>query len=504
MNKYLFSILVLTAISLEAFDSKLEFRHRESEGVGYNQGYSTIEFIGNSNWDKLEFLTNVRGHVFNNGKMAGNVGLGLRKPLKSERYLLGLNAFYDVRSTHYLTAQQIGAGAEFLSKRADVRFNGYLPISKKSDYEQKTFTGFVDHTVYVKQKVHATLPCAEIELGFPIKSIFYLAGGPYYLFNKNVRGFHTGGTWGGRVRALIDITDYLSLSALCTRDDIFKTRFQGYISINIPLSKDKPKKPTKRNLRNVAITRNEIIPIETKHRTVTLSSIEESEDSLTSIIFVNNAFTGIGKGTFEEPFNSLKEAEKASQPGDVIYVFPGDGTTKNMDEGIILKQDQTFTSSAEPLQLDELVVPAQTPHQKPVITNIHPGEPIVSNGSYSDNAFTFIDPSDYIFPDWDTPCYDTSDSVSLLGGNDSGEVNPTFVDQAPTIHLDSDLGNGDGSVDSFEMVNHPDSDQDIESDNDSTADFEVVNQTDADIPDTTHAPSDTGGAGGDSSWWWSF
>ncbi len=482
MNRYLISILILTGISLEAFDSKLEFRHRESEGVGYNQGYSTIEFIGNTNWDKLEFLTNLRGHIFNNGKMAGNIGLGLRKPLKSERYLIGLNAYYDVRATHYLIAQQMGVGGEFLSKRADLRINGYIPVSKQSDYEQKTFTGFVDHTMYVKQKVHATLPCAELELGIPIKSIFYLAGGPYYLFNKDVRGFHTGNTWGGRLRATLDITDYLTLSAICTHDGIFNTRFQGYISINVPLSKDKPKKPIKRNLRNVPITRNEIIPIQTKHRTAPLSSIEDSADSLTSIIFVNNAFTGIGKGTFEEPYTSLKEAEQASKPGDVIYVFPGDGTTKNMDEGIVLKEGQTFTSSGEPLTLDEVVVPAQTPNQKPVITNIHADEPIVANGSYSDNAFTLIDPSDYIFPDWDSPSYDTSVSASLLGGDQSGDIVPTFND-SPTIAAEPNLNDGDSNAgSSFDVIN----DSDVESNHSdvseqesaTSGDFEIVNGAD--------------------------
>ena len=451
MKRYLITTLVLTGLSLHAFDAKLEFRHREAQGVGYNQGYSTIEFIGNRNWNKLELLINLRGHVFNNGKLAANGGFGLRKPLKSERYLIGLNAFYDVRQTSDFTPQQIGVGGEFLSKHADLRINGYLPISKQTDFEQRSFSEFSGNSLYVSQKAQAALPCAEIELGIPIKSMFYLAGGPYYLFEKNVRGMETGKSWGGRLRASINFAPFLSLSAIVTHDGIFNTRYQGTISFDIPLHQVKAKKPIKRCLRNIPLTRNEIIPIEKKHRKVPLASITTTND-LTSIIFVNNAFIGIGKGTFEEPYTSLKEAEQGSNPGDIIYVFPGDGTTHNMDEGIILKDGQYLRSSAEALVIDEVIVPPQTPHQKPAITNIHTDQPIITNShdSYSESAFTVIDPSDYVFPDWDNTSYEVSDSTPLLGGDSSGDVvpvfssedleidNPSYVVDEPNSSFDSD------------------------------------------------------------------
>ncbi|MFS8563224.1 MAG: inverse autotransporter beta domain-containing protein [Rhabdochlamydiaceae bacterium] len=163
MKKYLLATLALTGFTLHAFEGSLDFRHIESGGVGYNQGYSTIEFIGNQNWDKFELLLNLRGHVFNNGRLAGNAGFGLRKPFKSERYLFGLNAFYDVRNTTNLTAQQIGVGAEFLSAHADMRVNGYIPFSKESDFEQKTFSAFGGHTIYVKQKAEIVLPVQSLK-----------------------------------------------------------------------------------------------------------------------------------------------------------------------------------------------------------------------------------------------------------------------------------------------------------------------------------------------------
>jgi hypothetical protein len=433
MKHYLIAALVLTGFTLHAFDSTIEFRHRESEGVGYNQGYSTIEFIGNQNWEKCELLLDVRGHIFNNGRLAANGGIGLRKPFKNERYLFGLNAFYDVRETSELIAEQAGVGLEFLTKRADLRANGYLPFSKRSDFEQKTFATFSGNGVYVKQRAEATLPCVDLELGVPVKSIVYLAAGTYYLFENNVHGMHTGNAWGGKFRVAVDVTDFLSLSAIVTHDSIFNTRVQGYISFNIALEKFRPKKANRaskkapkkpyRNLRNVPITRNEIIPIQKKHRTAPLSKTT-SDGDLTSIIFVNNIFKGLGKGTFEEPYTSLKEAEASSKPGDIIYVLPGDGTSHNMEEGIVLKENQTLTSSGVPLAVSDIVIPPQTPDQKPVITNIHSGKPVITHAkdSHAEDAFVIIDPYDYIFSDWDSSSYDDITPPDLLGGDASGAV----------------------------------------------------------------------------------
>ena len=439
MKKYLIATLVLTGFTLHAFDTTLEFRHIESGGVGYNQGYSTIEFIGNQNWNKCELLLDIRGHVFNNGRLAGNAGIGVRKPFKSERYLFGLNAFYDVRNTANLTAQQVGAGFEWLSAYADIRLNGYIPFSKQSDFDQRTFSAFSGHEAYVKQRAEIALPCGEIEIGVPIKSIFYLAGGPYYLFKKTTHHMDSGNAWGGKIRAVLDVTDFLALSGIVSYDPIFHTKVQGYISFNISLEKLKSKKTKKdaktpaksytRNLRNIAIARNEIIPIEKKHRTVPLSEISAKGDLL-SIIFVDNAFQGIGLGTFEAPFTSLKEAEYASKPGDIIYVLPGDGTSHNMEEGIILKPNQTLTSSGAALEINEVIIPPQTPGQKPVITNIHSDQPVVTHaeGSYFEDAFTVIDPADYIFSDWDGPSYEVTTTTDLLGGDSSGAVVNNFDD----------------------------------------------------------------------------
>jgi hypothetical protein len=59
--------------------------------------------------------------------------------------------------------------------------------------------------------------------------------------------------------------------------------------------------------------------------------------------FVNN--TSHSAGTFESPFPTLLQAENASSPNDMIYVFSGDGTTNGMNAGITLQNGQNFFGS---------------------------------------------------------------------------------------------------------------------------------------------------------------
>jgi hypothetical protein len=56
------------------------FRHIEGGGIGYNHGYTTFEAFlapGPESFRVMPFV-DLRGHVFNDGKMAANAGLQMR------------------------------------------------------------------------------------------------------------------------------------------------------------------------------------------------------------------------------------------------------------------------------------------------------------------------------------------------------------------------------------------------------------------------------------------
>ena len=106
-------------------------RHIESGGIGYEDGYTTLEaFLSTdpSQWSVTPFL-DVRGHVFNSGKWAANAGAGLRALMGNRAY--GINTYYDYRNTGRFHSNQIGVGLETLGELLDFRINGYLPVGAK-------------------------------------------------------------------------------------------------------------------------------------------------------------------------------------------------------------------------------------------------------------------------------------------------------------------------------------------------------------------------------------
>lgn len=444
MKHTLVSTLAFLSLGVHAAESKLELRHREAKGVGYDKGYTSVDYLFLHQWEKPEFLFNLRGHVFNDGRFAGNVGIGYRHGIKDDAYMLGINTFYDCRESKHLFTSQVGAGLEFLSKHLDVRMNGYLPVADKT-YEKKRFERFSGNHIMIKQKTIGALPSAEMEFGAALTRTFYLAAGPYYLFKQTVKGVHLGDAWGARLRIDVNIDKYFTLGGLVTYDRIFKTTIQGYLSINIPLGGCWKKREPKRVLRNVPIFRNEIIPLEKKKRHTPLY-FGEHDDELVDIHFVNNLAAPGGSGSIEAPFSSLKDAEAASEAGDVIYVFPGDGTPRNMEEGIILKNDQVIASSGAPLELEEITIPPMTPGESPVITNIHPDEPVIINpGDSHLEGFRMIEPWEYFFGDWNF----------FLGNN-----NPAAIDHADDIDLAAAPqpgGDYNEDNDSFVIIDNPDS-----------------------------------------------
>ena len=79
---------------------RLSARYTTPKGIGYNQGYSTLEgffaprTLFRETW--LPFL-DVRGHILDNGKFATNAGFGLR--YLSQARIWGINSYYDYRNT---------------------------------------------------------------------------------------------------------------------------------------------------------------------------------------------------------------------------------------------------------------------------------------------------------------------------------------------------------------------------------------------------------------------
>ncbi len=352
-------------------------RHIESGGIGYEDGYTTLEAFFSSDpsrWRVTPFL-DARGHVFNNGKWAANAGVGLRALWGNRAY--GINTYYDYRNTGRFSSNQIGVGLETLGALFDFRINGYLPVGTKiSDPYDTAFASFSGNRMLLSQKYQSAMKGADAEFGFHFgrsKSFeFYAAAGPYYFVGKKAPA-----TWGGKARIAGTFKDILTLEISDSYDRTFHNKFQGQVSLNFSFG---PKSKIKRQGRTCEVAntlndrmlqpvgRQEIIVIDkVKKKNV---AIDPATGLPFFFVFVDN--TSSSDGTYESPYHSLAQAQANSAPNDIIYVFPGDGTTAGMNSGIFLKANQKFWGSGvnQSIQTSAgmVSIPAQS-SSSPKITN---------------------------------------------------------------------------------------------------------------------------------------
>ena len=215
----------------------------------------------------------MRGHVFNNGKLAANSGIGLRYVTGSRVW--GANAYYDYRNTNHQHYNQISMGFEALGKIWDLRINGYLPVGDKaSSFSRAKFQEFEGHHMIVTRKREFAMKGANAELGAHVKRFknapVYIAAGPYYLEGKGKAA------WGGKLRVVMNIYDYVSLEGNTSYDSAFHWIGQGLVSLNIPFGTKRQVKQRKSPSCSMAmalsdralqdVDRNEIIPIDKQHR----------------------------------------------------------------------------------------------------------------------------------------------------------------------------------------------------------------------------------------------
>jgi hypothetical protein len=355
-------------------------RYTTPEGIGYKSGYTTVEgffAFKTSLKDAWVPFLDLRGHVFDNGKLAANAGLGLRYIARSRVY--GMNAYYDYRNTKQQHYNQVAAGLESLGRIWDFRINGYLPLGRKqSPFSHPKFVAFKGHSLLVKRDRHFAMKGANAEVGIHINHFenapLYFAGGPYYLTGIGDT------TYGGELRGFVDLfSRYLRLEGNVSYDHFFKWIGQGQISINIPFGKKwKIKKKAGQSCSKMATLYTRAIQPPDRFEIIPVGKQKSTSRAINPVTkqpwvfwFVDN--TSSSAGTFEDPFPSLLDAQNASSPNQGIYVFPGDGTTRGMANGIILQNGQIFLGAGiqQFVQTAQgnVIVPPQA-SSSPNITNI--------------------------------------------------------------------------------------------------------------------------------------
>jgi len=387
---------------------RLELKHIESKGIGYSQGYTSLEGFfplyspEEHNW--MPFF-DVRAHIFDDGKPAANAGFGFRY-LNSRIWGAGL--YYDYRKTSHFHYNQVGLGLESLGKMWDYRLNAYFPTgSKVSDPYRYKFHAFEGNRMILSNRREFALTGANFEVGAHAisnrKFDLYTALGPYYLSGEGQSA------WGGEGRIALTAWDAIRLQFSGSYDNLFKGIMQGEISFMYSWGGKKTKEPKSECRRpNIILkravqraTRHEIIATHHKHEHRTAR--HPVTRAPLQFWFVDN--TSHSQGTFESPFNTLSAAEAASWPNDILYVFTGDGTDTGLDSGLTLQAGQQLLGAGIEQQIattkGRIIVPPQGTGM-PQITNrndptglgvqLVAGNNIVSGIHFHDVQGAFISP----------------------------------------------------------------------------------------------------------------
>ncbi len=380
---------------------RLDFRHIEANGIGYRTGYTTAGFFASlpQTWCNFSPFIDLRGHVFNDGKWAANVGIGARS---LGQRIYGANLYYDYRQVEKEHFNQLGLGLESLGTRWDFRMNGYLPVGRKKTpaFDKKhveicafdAFSGnsiLTDEITITRKKIEFAMSGVDAEVGFHLlrhsDCMDLLAAiGPYYFHGEF--GKHA---LGGKARFVAQFNDYLALEGITSYDNLFHGIVQGQVTLSIPLGSPRNVFECRQSclcdccdadvlaMRFMQpVQRDEIIVASRKHKKTEDHAIGMGINPATGLpvnaIFVNNTNPNPGDGTFENPFNQLLLAQAAAGPGSLIYVFEGDGTTNGMNLGFLMKDNQILIGSGNPISLPSscgpITIPAMTPGM-PSITN---------------------------------------------------------------------------------------------------------------------------------------
>ncbi len=239
---------------LGASPMRIEMRHIDPGGVGYTHGYTSLDgFYALPQFDCWMPFLDIRGHVFNDGEPAANLGLGFRS---LDTRIYGINVYYDYRKMHRWHSNQISLGFESLGRIIDFRINGYLPVGRT---HSRLFDDRFEDGIFFRKREFA-MRGANGEVGFhlidPEHWPSYFAVGLYYLNGKERS------TWGGESRLILELFKVFRLEGNVSYDSIFHWIGQGSASIIIPFG---PKKEGS-DVPYQRVDRNEIIVVDAERK----------------------------------------------------------------------------------------------------------------------------------------------------------------------------------------------------------------------------------------------
>lgn len=319
-----------------------------------------IPFGGNS--DSLFFL-DLRGRTDDIDTDEFNIGLGYRSLFGADKYIVGINAYYDEKKTALGNKfRQGGLGVEVLTQYFDGRINYYEPTgsSSKRLYENDIYS-FGSSELFISYGYEEALKGMDFEAGFLVPFISNIMetriyGGIYDFnsdidTNKNKEGTKYRLELRPSNLLTINFERYDDKGKDGTTNDIAGAYLNLPFSLERLFSGDNPFSPANEKFtffKGTRLLRVRMTDAVVRDRdVVTAAYTEDTLRHVKDIIYVNGDNTG-GAGKLNDPYESLDLAVTDSLWGDntIIYITSTDAIADTYINNITLSSGMELWSSS--------------------------------------------------------------------------------------------------------------------------------------------------------------
>ncbi len=285
-----------------------------------------------------------------------NIGCGIRNLVFDDKLILGGNFYYDTRKTMYGNRfNQIGFGAEALSKRVDLRGNFYLHLSDEKIAKQNITYGFGSKSLIRNTATSYEEPLTglDYEAGLLIPYISDYIETKVYIGGYNY--FPKSGKTINGIRGRIEIrpTPMITIDAEVSGDNMSPAEgyIGGYVSLPFSIGDFLNGKNPFKGWKEVFAFGKGTRPLRERMTDMVVRDIDVvlegsstiAETKEHDLTYVDNSnTTGVEDGTQDNPYNTIQEGV-ANVIGDKwVYINQGNS---NYAEYVTLSEGVTIWGS---------------------------------------------------------------------------------------------------------------------------------------------------------------
>jgi hypothetical protein len=317
-------------------------------GLGYTGSYFTVGAKNRLFEDRFDgrWLIEGRAHhsLEDDGGFFSNIGLERIFSIDAAEADVSMGVWYDydgdARGEFAHEFHQIGVTGQIKTRKWDLIGNGYIPVGT-TDYAFGDPNGvncFAGNRIVLIPGIDSALQGFDTVVRMRPEPLG-MVNGTIDLGGYHYRSDLVGSFAGGRARLGMQMLRGLLLSAEVNHDDRFETTGvlqAGWLFGANASGRGSEYASLGRDLDSV--TRNDHIVRFNQDAVVLRDPLTGAAYNVVHVD--NNADAALANGSAERPFATLLDAQVNSNPFDVIAVNLGDGTDRNMDQGIVLQDNQ--------------------------------------------------------------------------------------------------------------------------------------------------------------------